>query len=349
MSPPERNLVFDLTDFDETTTGCWEWDIKRLVTSFVLAAREFGLGRSYQQEIVHQVVSTYRENISVYEAFEPLQMWYQKIDAKSVFAHAKIRDSQARMEKSVAAAKSRTVEALLPRITRADPQNPAKRQFVEQPPTFSRNHEGEGFLAETERMIRAYVLTLSDGRSELFQRYSLSDAAMKVVGVGSVGLRCGVLLFEDSDGAPLVLQIKEARPSIFAASPTDLKTNHEGYRVVHGQRLVQAASDLFLGWTSDSKGRQYYLRQLRDMKLSIDLLHSDPQSLLDYGHLCGLALARAHAKSGKASYIAGYLGQGDQIDFALDAFGLAYADQVERDFLEFQKLVSSGTIPVEIA
>ncbi len=204
-------------------------------------------------------------------------------------------------------------------------------------------------IFKTESLIRAYVLTLSDGRSELFQRYSLSDMAMKVVGVGSVGLRCGILLFGDSDGAPLVLQIKEARPSIFATFPTDAETSHEGYRVVHGQRLMQAASDLFLGWTSDSKGRHYYLRQLRDMKLSIDLLNSDSQSLLDYGQLCGWALARAHAKSGKASYIAGYLGTGDQFDFALEVFGLAYADQVESDFLEFKKLVSSGTIPVEIA
>ena len=349
FATPERNLVFDLTDFDETTTGCWEWDIKRLVTSFVLAVRELGLGHSHQQDIVNQVARAYRENIAVYEVFEPLQMWYQRIDAKSVLAHAKLPDSQARMEKSIAAAKSRTVEALLPRITQADPCNLAKRRFVEQPPILSRHQEGEGFLAETESMIQAYVLTLSDGRSELFQRYSLSDVAMKVVGVGSVGLRCGILLFEDSDGAPLVLQIKEARPSILAALATDAKTSHEGYRVVHGQRLVQAASDLFLGWTSDSKGRHYYLRQLRDMKLSIDLMHSDPQSLLDYGQLCGWALARAHAKSGKASYIAGYLGTGDQFDFALQSFGLAYANQVESDFLEFQKLVSTGTIPIEIA
>ena len=349
FATPERNLVFDLTDFDETTTGCWEWDLKRLVTSFVLAVRELGFGHSHQLAIVHQVARAYRENMAVYEAFEPLQMWYQKIDAKSVLTHAKLPDSQARMEKAIAAAKSRTVEALLPRITQADPRNPAKRQFVEQPPILSRHQEGEGFIAETESLIRAYVLTLSDGRSELFQRYSLSDMAMKVVGVGSVGLRCGILLFEDSDGAPLVLQIKEARPSIFATFATDAETSHAGYRVVHGQRLVQAASDLFLGWTSDSKGRHYYLRQLRDMKLSIDLLHSDSQSLLDYGQLCGWALARAHAKSDKASYIAGYLGTGDQFDFALEVFGLAYADQVESDFLEFKKLVSSGTIPVEIA
>ena len=209
FATPERNLVFDLTDFDETTTGCWEWDVKRLVTSFVLAARELGLGHLHQKEVAHQVARAYRENIGVYEAIEPLQMWYQRIDAKSVLAHVKLPDSQARMEKSIAAARSRTVEALLPKITRVDLRNPVKRGFADHPPILSHQHDSEGFLAETESMIGAYVQTLSDGRSELFQRYSLSDAAMKVVGVGSVGLRCGILLFEDPDGAPLVLQIKE--------------------------------------------------------------------------------------------------------------------------------------------
>ena len=157
-----------------------------------------------------------------------------------------------------------------------------------------------------------------------------------------------MLLFEDSDNAPLVLQIKEARPSILVANRAVEKTCHEGYRVIHGQRLVQAASDMFLGWTTDSKGTHYYLRQLRDMKLTIDLLHSDVESLLDYGQLCGWALARAHAKSGKASYISGYLGSGEQMDTALRSFGVAYADQVEADFQKFLNFIRIGVIATSL-
>lgn len=348
FATPERNLVFDIIDFDETASGFWEWDLKRLVVSFVLAARELGLGHSHQQELVHQVARAYRERIAIFEQYDPLQMWYQRIDAAEVLAQAKLPVSRTRTERLIVAAKSRTIEALLPKITQADESRPDRRRFVEQPPLLTRDIAGESFLAETELLLRSYQASLSNDRAELFQRYRLSDMALKVVGVGSVGLRCGVLLFEDSDNAPLVLQIKEARPSILVANRAVEKTCHEGYRVIHGQRLVQAASDMFLGWTTDSKGTHYYLRQLRDMKLTIDLLHSDVESLLDYGQLCGWALARAHAKSGKASYIAGYLGAGEQMDTALRSFGVAYADQVEADFQKFLNFIRIGVIATSL-
>jgi uncharacterized protein (DUF2252 family) len=344
FASPERNLVFDINDFDETRSAPWEWDVKRLAVSVALAGRELHADRDRQQELAQRVTRTYREQLTRYAALAPLEMWYERLDASSLLQQASSTAARVRMQQVIDAARLRTIAQMLPHlIDRTDGQ----WRIKDQPPLiFHPSHEVQ-YAAEIAELLKPYRESLPDDRRVLLDRYRLADVAYKVVGVGSVGLRCGMLVLLDPDESPLVLQVKEARASVLEPFVGPSRRTHHGQRIVHGQRVMQAASDVFLGWATDHAGRHYYFRQLRDMKLSVQVADLSLTELDDYSRLCGWALARAHAKAGDATTIAGYLGKSDSFDAALGSFAVAYADQVEQDFDELQRAVRAGRISSE--
>jgi len=340
---PERNLIFDITDFDESLPAPWEWDLKRLAVSFVLAAKRIGAKDSECKEFAQRVVQQYREHLTQYENFTPLDMWYARVDATAIGKIVNDHAISQRLSVMFDRARTRTMEALLPKLTE---QTESSTRILEQPPLVFHPPQVDGYLREVELLLSDYRKSLTDNRENLFDRYSLVDAAYKVVGVGSVGLRCSVMLLMDADKSPLLLQLKEARASVLEPYLQPSSQVHHGLRIVQGQRAIQAASDMFLGWTSDSENRHYYVRQLRDMKLSVDVESFSKAELLDYSKLCGWALARAQAKTGDASSILGYMGTGEHFDIAIGEFAIEYASQVDRDFETLTHAVSEGQIPV---
>lgn len=341
FASPERNLLFDITDFDETRNAPWEWDVKRLVVSVVLAARELEADRERQHALVRTVASEYRERLADYSALEPLAMWYERLDASAVLDHARGPSARRRMRQTIDSARQQTIERLLPDLVDRDN---GRWRIKEQPPLFFHPRRTAQYRDEVTDLMASYRESLPDDRRQLLDRYRLADAAYKVVGIGSVGLRCGMLVLRDADAGALVLQVKEARASVLEPFVGPSRRAHHGQRVVHGQRVMQAASDVFLGWATGHAGRHYYFRQLRDMKLSVQVSTLSVAELEDYARLCGWALARAHAKAGDATAIAGYVGKSEALDEALGAFAVAYADHVEQDFEVLQRAAQSGRI-----
>jgi uncharacterized protein (DUF2252 family) len=329
FATPERNLSFGLNDFDETLPGPWEWDVKRLATSFVVAARTIGFAGVLGREAALATVRTYREQIARYAGMRLLDVWYSRVDAAAIVAMARGRRRRA-VAKRLAAAEHHTSLNAMPRLT--EPQGGGRR-FVEDPPLLTHVAECDERWV-TEVLVR-YRSSLSDERRGLLERFRPVDAARKVVGVGSVGTRCYVvLLLGERHDDPLLLQVKQAAASVLEPYAGRSRYRHPGHRVVNGQRLLQTASDIFLGWTGDDVA-DYYIRQLWDMKGGVHLETLDPADLVPYGRLCGWVLARAHARSGDPAAIAGYLGSGDTFDQAVAAFAEAYADQTEADYAAF--------------
>ncbi len=346
FATPERNLIFDINDFDETYPGPWEWDVKRLAVSLVLAGRDRGFSQDVARGAVRSAVASYRERLFGYAVLSPVDVWYTRIgfDDLSGFFR-KNADAIGTLQDVERYARGRTSEAVFPKLTAiAD----GHATIVDEPPLVYHFHQ---YLDEWDAMIHAfferYRRTLIADRQRLFEHYAFQDIAVKVVGVGSVGTRCAVALFLADGIDPLFLQIKEARRSVIESPGSATLFAHQGERVVTGQRLMQAASDIFLGWTEVPGSQDYYVRQLRDMKVSVDVDAFRPRMLIDYGAVCGWALARAHAKAGDAATIAGYLGRADRVDRAIARYAGAYADQVERDFAEFKAAIRSGRFPVE--
>jgi uncharacterized protein (DUF2252 family) len=341
FATPERHLVFDVNDFDETLPGPWEWDVKRLAASIAVAGRSVTLDPAQPGEAVRGMAWAYRMRMAQLSTMSPLDVWYERIDVDAVLALARKQNASSlrTVERVVAHARHHTSLAALPKLTElVDGQ----RRIIEDPPLILHaTHERD----EPLKVIEGYVDSMSAERRPLLERYRIVDAARKVVGVGSVGTRCHVVLLMDpDDGAPLFLQVKEAEVSVLARHTAPSAYGHHGERVVTGQRLMQAASDVFLGWATGPSGHEYYVRQLRDMKgsVAIDLLTAE--DLARYAALCGLTLARAHARSGDAAAISGYLGTGDQFDRALVAFADGYADQTERDHAALVDAVGAGRI-----
>ncbi|WP_010587796.1 DUF2252 domain-containing protein [Schlesneria paludicola] len=341
FASPERNLLFDVNDFDETRNAPWEWDLKRLAASVILAARTLKASAANQRQLVQAVVQEYRDRLAEYEPLSPLQAWYARLDAQALLNRAAAVDSVKRAQAMIDAARQRTIDSLLPKLTE---RVEGALRFKDRSSLLTHAKEGQGYLDKIQKLMIGYRSTLSDERQLLLDRYRLVDAAHKVVGIGSVGLRCGILLLLDPDDDPLVLQIKEARASVLEKYVGPSARTHHGHRIVHGQRVMQSASDIFLGWANDAKGRSYYFRQLRDMKLSLNVDRMSWPELQDYCQLCGWALARAHAKAGDASAIVGYVGNGDPFQDAISEFAAAYADQTELDFETLQNAAKSGRI-----
>ncbi len=341
FATPERNVVFGLNDFDETMPGPWEWDLKRLVASFVVAARDVRLDDDRATEAAAKVVHSYRERMWEFADMSPLGIWYDRIDLTREIEAATDKATRARRERMRERARRRIADNLFPKLVTSDG---AAMRIADQPPLMFHMPEltDEFVLA----FLAAYRGSLSDDRRVLFDRYQYRDAAVKVVGVGSVGTRCFVVLLTSDDGHPLLLQVKEANNSVMAPYLIDGRdgTVHNGKRVVIGQHLMQPASDIFLGWAKGPTGREFYIRQLRDMKLSVTLA-ADRVQFANLATYCGLALARAHANTGSAAAIAGYLGTSTKVDQAFAQFGVAYADQTERDHRALVEAIDSGAVP----
>jgi uncharacterized protein (DUF2252 family) len=331
FATPERNLVFGLNDFDETLPGPWEWDVKRLATSLVVAARTAGFDQAVGHGAAQAAVRVYREQLARYAGMRLLEVWYSRVDASEIIALSRGRRRRVVAERLARAQHHTNLDAL-PRLTEPAADG---RRFVEDPPLLT--HVQECHPGWVEEVLGRYRASMSDERRQLLGRFRAHDAARKVVGVGSVGTRCYVvLLLGDRHDDPLLLQVKQAAASVLEPHAGRSRYRHAGRRVVTGQRLLQTASDIFLGWTSDGAA-DYYVRQLWDMKGSVNLDTLDPADLAPYGRLCGWVLARAHARSGDAAAISGYLGGGDSFDRAVADFAEAYADQTEADHAAFTR------------
>jgi uncharacterized protein (DUF2252 family) len=345
FATPERALVFDINDFDETFPAPFEWDVKRLATSFVLAARWLELDDGDARSAVADLLATYRARQAVFADMSVLETWYAQIGfddlVECVAGDPKIWK---RLQKTIERARENTAEHVFHKITTTDHGVP---RIVDDPPLLFHPDAAEFDLdRDVAPFLKNYRNSLPRERQALFDRYRLIDGAYKVVGVGSVGTRCYIALFAGNQEDHLFLQIKEARPSVLEgiAGPAPFPNN--GERVVIGQRLMQSASDIFLGWSKAPHG-DCYIRQLRDMKVAPNLTGFTPTMLSAFARLCGRSLARAHAKSGKAAEIAGYLGSGAAFDDAIGEYASAYADQVEKDFETFGTAIRSGRFPVE--
>jgi uncharacterized protein (DUF2252 family) len=347
FASPERTLVFDINDFDETFPGPWEWDMKRLGASLILAARDCGFSKSVADQAVRAAAAAYRSRMSEFAEMRLLDTWYAQITIESIKEHfKKDADLLARLSKKQKQARSQTSESVIPKLTEVVG---GLRRIKDAPPTIYHFKEfSKNFDKQHAKFFQQYMSSLQKDRQQLFGRYRWQDSAIKVVGVGSVGTRCYLSLFSADDDDPLFLQVKEARRSVLESPRGKSRYAHQGVRVVEGLRLMQASSDIFLGHASSPR-HQYYIRQFRDMKVSADVETFRPRTLVGYASLCGWAVARAHAKAGDPSMIAGYLGSSDQFDSALARYSEAYADQAERDYELFQEAVSSGRLSVDPA
>ena len=340
FASPERKLVFDINDFDETLRGPWEWDLKRLAASLVVAARVNGFSEDRCAAVAVHSATSYRRHMHEFAEMSPLESWYFHIDADDLVASAPDEESRQLREQMAAKARQRVGERMLPKITEQVGQ---VRQFVEAPPLTTRVTDTRALRIVRAGMDR-YLESLDESRRFVFDRYRLEDYCMRVVGIGSVGTRCFVALLVCDDRNPLLLQVKEARESVLAPHAAPSPHANQGERVVAGQRMIQAASDIFLGWLRGRDGHDYYVRQLRDMKYSAPIDQLEACGLDRYADLCGWALARAHARSGNSAAIDGYLGGGDPFDLAIGKFAVAYADQTEQDHAALEKAWRAGRI-----
>ena len=355
FAAPDRRLVFDCNDFDETHPGPFEWDLKRLVASVAVAGRERGLSKRRRREALLETAGGYRRAIREFAAMRNLDVWYARIDAEPALAALRSRVDGRRyrqIQRGLAKAEAKDSLRALRKLTW---EEDGELRIAGDPPLITPLEEltdAADAEEQLQRVIAAYRESLAPDRRHLAASYRFVHAARKVVGVGSVGTRAWIVLLlgRDSDD-PLFLQAKEAGASVLEPHLGPSRYRHHGRRVVEGQRLMQAASDIFLGWVSveglDGEPRSFYVRQLWDGKGSADLARMGPRDLAGYGALCAAALARAHARSGERAAIASYLGKGDVFDRALARFAEAYADQNERDFDRLAEAASSGEIAVE--
>jgi uncharacterized protein (DUF2252 family) len=356
----ERRLMFDVNDFDETTPGPWEWDVKRLAASLEVAARGNGFTGKERRGIVGAAVARYREAMRSFAGMTDLDVWYAHVDMDELRAQfaARLQPRQRKfVDKGLAKARTRDSMQEVAKLTRMVDGRP---RIISDPPLLvpidellPAGTERAAMEAEFSGMIGKYRRTLETDRRYLLEQFTFADMARKVVGVGSVGTRCWVVLMLGRDESdPLFLQVKEAEESVLCRFVGASKYANQGQRVVAGQRLMQASSDIFLGWQRlesglDGKSRDFYVRQLRDWKFSVDIENILPAGLRLYGELCGWTLARAHARSGDRIAIAAYLGGADVFDRALVQFAAAYADQNERDHQELVDAIAAGRITAE--
>ncbi len=341
FATPERSLIFDANDFDETNPAPWEWDLKRLATSFVLAARELGFGKITAQEIARNVARFYRESMHEFAAMNMLDLWYMKFDLEGIRDLVNTKQAKKQLDKLMAKGRKQSVQKVLYKITTNTSGNSV---IKEQPPLIYHPFDMDKNRKMIQTFFKKYAETLQSDRKWLFNQYEMVDLAIKVVGVGSVGTPCFVALLMNKQNEPLFLQVKEAGESVLEPFTGKSIYKHHGQRVVEGQRLVQAASDVFLGWSTGPGGRQFYVRQLKDQKVSPEIETFDKVLLGGYAKLCGKMLARAHAKTGNAAVIAAYMGKSEQLDEAIGKFAVTYADQTERDFEEFMKGIKNGKL-----
>ena len=353
---PERHLVFDVNDFDETAPGPWEWDVKRLAASLEIAARDNGFPAKQRKDIVRRAVQSYRETMREFAGMSMLEVWYAQLDMDALLPQFRSSLDQERTPGVwKAIAKARAHDSLQAFSKLAEIVE-GECRILHQPPLVTPIEElddgvdREAELAALDTMVRSYRETLEPERQSLFDRYRFVHLARKVVGVGSVGTQAWIMLLLDDHDTPLFLQVKEAEASVLEEFTSPSGFPNHGQRVVAGQRLMQAASDIFLGWERFAWAgdeRDYYFRQLRDWKGSADIGGMTPTGMELWGMMCGWTLARAHARSGDRIAIASYLGKSDAFDRALGGFSAAYADQNERDYQGLEEAVASGRLAAE--
>ncbi len=356
----ERRLVFDVNDFDETLPGPWEWDVKRLAASLEVAARGNGFSAKQRREIILAAVGRYRQAMRDFAGMTSLDVWYAHVDMDQLRAQfeSQLKARQRKLvDKGLATARTKDSMQAVAKLTRTVDGRP---RIISDPPLvvpidelMPADTDRATIEGQLRRLIAGYRRTLETDRRYLLEQFEFCDMARKVVGVGSVGTRCWIVLMlgrDDTD--PLFLQVKEAETSVLSRFVGASKYTNQGQRVVAGQRLMQASSDIFLGWQRieaglDGQPRDFYVRQLRDWKFSVEIETMVPAGLRLYGALCGWTLARAHARSGDRIAIAAYLGGSDVFDRAVTQFAAAYADQNERDYQSLLDAVASGRIIAE--
>jgi uncharacterized protein (DUF2252 family) len=359
FAAPDRSLIFDLNDFDETLPGPWEWDVKRLAVSMMIAARNNDFALKAQDQIVLDTVEAYRSAMEDFAAMKNLDLWYAHLEIENVladFGSQLTPKAVQRTKKALAKARTKDSMAAFSKLTR---MVDGEARIAAEPPLIVpiddllEGSERDEVLDGLHELLRSYRATLEYDRRTLLEEFRLTDFARKVVGVGSVGTRAWIALMlgRDSDD-PLFLQMKEAEASVLEEFLAPSEFDNHGERVVAGQRLMQASSDIFLGWLHvesgmDGKERDFYGRQLKDWKGSAEIEQMAPSGMAAYGRLCGWTLARAHARSGDRIAIAGYLGKGSAFGRAIVEFSRAYAEQNERDYKALAQAVKSGRIKAE--
>jgi uncharacterized protein (DUF2252 family) len=346
FATPERRVIFDINDFDETLPAPWEWDVKRLATSFLIASRSNGFSEADARKTALCCVRSYRERMAEFAQMRTLEVWYARLDLETILPRIKDQEAQKRLQRRVQKAEASDVlEVDFPKLVSVENGEPTIR---DNPPLIYhlREQAGPEFEARVADAFARYRESLPDERRVLLDRYQRKDLAIKVVGVGSVGTFCAVILMMADVDDPLFLQVKEAGTSVLEPyAGKSIYANH-GQRVVAGLRLMQSASDLFLGWTEGREGRHFYVRQLHDMKIKLLVELFTLKVMVQYAEYCGWALARAHARAGQPALIAGYLGKADQFDEAVADFATAYAGQNESDYKALVRAVRQGRIEV---
>lgn len=345
---PERRIIFDINDLDETLPAPWEWDVKRLAASFVLACRDNGLSDNNARDAVQSCVRSYRKRMAEYSVMTVMDIWYDSIDVKDIMSQIEDEQTRKRVQKRLAKARERSVlEHEYPELALSGGLHPV---IKENPPLIF--HQQEKGLEDIQRQFQqsfaGYRASLQEDKQLLLDRFKVMDCAYKVVGVGSVGTFCGIILLMASEHDPLFLQFKHARPSVLEAYVGKSLHANQGQRIVHGCRMMQSASDIFLGWTEGQAERHFYVRQMKDMKIK-PLVELFTASVMNqYAELCGRTLAHAHARSGQPAIITGYLGESDKFDRAIADFSIAYADQCEQDYQVLTQAVRDGKLEVFI-
>jgi uncharacterized protein (DUF2252 family) len=345
FATPERSIIFDMNDFDETLPAPFEWDVKRLAASFVLAARSLGFSDAKGSEAAETAARNYRKGLREFAEMHPTEVWYARLTADDLIETLpknKRKEVLDRIDKALDRSGS---EMDFPKLGQVVGGQPSIRDA---PPLIFHPEVTRlpAFKGVIDAMLAQYRETLSEDRRTLLDRYRPMDAAIKVVGIGSVGRRCWILLMMSTSNEPLFLQFKEAAASVLEPFAGASAYPHHGQRVVMGQRLMQPTSDIFLGWVTGANGVHFYVRQLRDAKIK-PLIETFDEEMLDlFAKSCGTVLARAHAKAGGVSQISGYLGSGEDFDEAMGRFGIAYADQAERDHAALKAAVRQGKVRI---
>ena len=344
FATPERKIAFDINDFDETHPAPWEWDLKRLAGSFVIAAINNGMNEIEAKEIAIECVESYHQHTNEYSQLTPLEIWYSSISADDVLKMASSEQAKKRFAKQIEKAKNKSLTGEdYPKLTKVEN---GVVSIADNPPLIYHRTDvnAEEYFREVEAAFQQYAETLGAEKRIMFDQYQFVDIATKVVGVGSVGRLCGISLRMTGDNEPLFLQVKEATTSVLEPFTKKSVFENSGQRVVHGQKMMQTASDIFLGWGIGTRGRHFYVRQLRDMKIKPLVEIFEDETMIDYAKLCGWTLARAHARSGKSKIIGGYLGNSAKFADSVAEFGLAYAKQNESDFMALKKAVRNGKL-----
>jgi len=344
FATPERNVIFSINDLDETLPAPWEWDLKRLSASFVAASRNNHIAESEIRDIVLNCTKSYRENMADFSKMKIMELWNYSLTAEMMISKLKdpkmIKEGLKRVEKEKGRSRA---EEIFPEIVDGPKKSKVIKDELPLIYHFEKVDPGQIHPAVAE-VFEKYSNSLSAGHKSLLDRFKIKDVAIKVVGVGSVGTACWVILLMTGDGEPLFLQAKQARKSVLEAYAGNSAFPNHGQRIVNGYRLMQPYSDPFLGWTKGADGLHYFLRQLRDIKIKLKVEEFDKNKLNHFADWCGQALALSHARSGDAAVLSGYMGKSDVFDQAIADFSLAYANQNEKDFAGLKRAIKSGKL-----